>query len=293
MVLLLPMNHSTESHLTESQLESQLDLSLDRSLDLSLDLSTESQLSKAEAVAQKEHLRRELLKRRSEKSAIDKTICCWHSFWLTPLVYLAAKRFVPWFFESIEIEGLDHLPHTGALILAPTHRSRWDAILIGYIAGRLTTGRDLRFMVTIDECMGFQGWLIKRLGGFPVNLRQPTIASLRYSVEMLQNQEVITIFPEGGIFRDGQVHDLKQGLARMALQASSGDYAVDVKVVPIGIQYSTLVPERGTRTKINIGKPLDVLQYQTGSTKEKAKQLTDDLQSALTELTADPINGCK
>jgi len=204
--------------------------------------------------------------------------------WLTPLVYRLGCWFVLPNYFRIEITGQENLPHEGAVILAPTHRSRWDALLVPYAAGRFVTGRDIRFMVTADEVKGLQGWMIQRLGGFPVNPRQPAIASLRFGVEVLHNHEMLVIFPEGGIFRDQQVHPLKPGLARLALQAEGSQPGLGVKIVPIHLEYGQEVPTWGCPVKIAIGKPLEVNQYQQGSVKQRAQKLTEDLEYSLRQL---------
>lgn len=170
------------------------------------------------------------------------------------------------------------------MILAPTHRSRWDALLIPYAAGRFVSGRDIRFMVTADEVKGVQGWLIRHLGGFPVNPRQPAIASLRFGLEVLQNREMMVIFPEGGIFRDKEIHPLKPGLARLALQAEASQPNLDVKIVPIHLDYSQEVPTWGCKVNIQIGQPLPVENYKQGNIKQEAQRLTQDLTTALNEL---------
>ena len=178
--------------------------------------------------------------------------------------------------------GQENLPQEGAVILAPTHRARWDSLLIPYATGRFVTGRDLRFMVTADEMKGLQGWIIKRLGGFPVNPRNPAIASLRYGVEVLQNGEMLVIYPEGNIFRDRQLQPLKPGLARLALQASSRQ---ELKIVPIHLQYGEPLPKWGCKVKIQIGEPLEVAAYsQVSGVKQKAQRITQDLEAALRQL---------
>ncbi|NJO43201.1 MAG: 1-acyl-sn-glycerol-3-phosphate acyltransferase [Cyanobacteria bacterium CRU_2_1] len=205
--------------------------------------------------------------------------------WLTPLAYsLGCWVVLPSFFR-IRITGQENVPGNGPVILAPTHRSRWDALLVPYAVGRFVTGRDIRFMVTSDEMNGFQGWLIRHLGGFPVNPRNPAIASLRYGVEVLQNQEMLVIFPEGGIFRDQELHHLKPGLARLALQAESSQSDLGVKIVPIHLDYSDPVPKWGCQVNIHIGEPLAVADYKQGNAKRDAQRLTVDLEKALQGLT--------
>jgi 1-acyl-sn-glycerol-3-phosphate acyltransferase len=205
--------------------------------------------------------------------------------WLTPLVYpIATWLVLPLYFGHIEVKGQEHLPTDGPVILAPTHRSRWDAIMVPYAAGRDVTGRDIRFMVSADEVKGFQGWFIRRLGGFPVNTKHPTIASLRHGVEVLQNREMLVIFPEGGIFRDEQVHALKPGLARLAIQAETSQPGLGVKIVPMSLHYSQPYPQWGCNVTIQIDKPIEVANYCQEPVKRSAQRLTVDLETALKRL---------
>ncbi|MEO0490055.1 MAG: lysophospholipid acyltransferase family protein [Cyanobacteria bacterium J06639_16] len=207
--------------------------------------------------------------------------------WLTPLAYFLGRRMVvPNFFGKITITGQGYIPTEGPVILAPTHRSRWDALLLPYATGRHVSGRDLRFMVTADEVKGVQGWFIRRLGGFAVNVHRPSIATLRHGVDLLRQGEMIVIFPEGGIFRGEEVRSLKPGLARMALQAEASSLDLGVSIIPVSLHYNQSCPAWGTDVEIVIGKPLKVARYKAGCTKDNARQLTQDLHQALSGLNA-------
>lgn len=205
--------------------------------------------------------------------------------WLAALAYPLGRHLIlPSYFCKIEVIGQENIPRTGPVILAPTHRSRWDALMMPYATGRCVSGRDLRFMVTEDEIKGVQGWFIRRLGGFAVNPRHPSIATLRYGVELLRQGEMMVIFPEGNIFQDNEVHPLKAGLARLAVQAESSQPNLNVKVVPISLHYTPIVPRWRCRVRVNIGTPLSVSNYCQGSAKQNAKHLISDLTTAMTEL---------
>jgi len=206
--------------------------------------------------------------------------------WLIKIAYPLGRFFLlPFFFSRISVTGQENLPKTGPVILAPTHRSRWDALLVPHTTGRGVTQRDLRYMVSGNECRGIQGWFIKRLGGFAIDPKQPSITSLRHGVELLQNGEMLVIFPEGGIFRDNEVKALKPGLARLALSAESSHPGLGITVVPVGISYNEAYPSWGSRVSIHIGSPLKVADYQTDSPKQGAKRLTADLRSELSHLS--------
>ncbi len=207
--------------------------------------------------------------------------------WLASLVYPLGRYCVlPFYFKSLEVIGQENLPKQGPVILAPTHRSRWDALIVPFATGRHVTGRDLRFMVTVDEMQGLQEWFIRRLGGFAVDQKHPTIATLRHGVELLHQGEMLVIFPEGNIFQDHQVHPLKSGLARLALQAetSYANLGLGIKIVPISIHYDPIIPQWGSNVKVRIGSPLSVPDYCQGSVKKNAQSLMQDLELALNKI---------
>lgn len=213
--------------------------------------------------------------------------------WLTPLAYgLGQYVVLPLYFGPITITGQTHLPSDGPVILAPTHRARWDSILLPLAAGRPATGRDLRFMVTDDEVKGVQGWFIRRLGGFPVNVRRPTVASLRHGIDLLLNQEMLVIYPEGGIRRDDRVHPLKPGLARLAVQAEATQAHLKVQILPVDIFYGDACPRWRCPVQIHIGAPLAVSTYLQEDTtpealKTAAQRITADLQHRLVAMVKD------
>ncbi len=199
--------------------------------------------------------------------------------WLAPIMYGIGERLIlPAYFSNIEIIGQENIPIAGPVVLAPTHQARWDSLLVGLIGKR--SGRYLRFMVTADECTGVQGWFIRRLGGFPVHVRKPSVQTLRHGVQLLQEKEMLVIYPEGNIFRD-RINPLKPGLARIALRAERSCPNLNVKIVPINLTYSELCPQwRGT-VRVQIGTPISVANYKSGASKLQSKQLTADLQQAL------------
>lgn len=215
-------------------------------------------------------------------SAITSDVAPWVSCWAYPV---GRHLVLPAYFGSIEVTGREHLPTAGSVILAPTHRSRWDAFMVPYAAGRDITGRELRFMVSANEMKGFQGWFIRKFGGFPVDTKQPSISSLRHGVELLRQGETLVIFPEGNIFRDRETHRLKPGLARLAVQAETSQPGLNIKVVPIHIEYDQPYPQWRSRVKIDIGQPLSVTDYIQGG-KQGAQQLTSDLEVSFKALQA-------
>ncbi|MFZ9228462.1 MAG: lysophospholipid acyltransferase family protein [Prochlorococcaceae cyanobacterium] len=188
----------------------------------------------------------------------EQQLCNGISPWLSPLAMVLTQDLVLRnFFRHVSVLDRQHLPTGGPVLLAPTHRSRWDSLLLPHAAGRRVSGRDCRFMVTIDEMRGLQGWLLRRLGCFAVNQSRPSLLSLRYAVELLQQGQQLVVFPEGRIKRDEENPiRLHQGLARLALLARS--QGMDVPIVPIGLAYQHRPAHWRDRAAVCFGQALRV-----------------------------------
>ena len=200
---------------------------------------------------------------------------------------------MPFYFGALEVRGREYFPRQGPVVVAVTHRSRWDALVVPYAIGYPITGRILRFMVSADEMEGLQGWFIRNCGGFPVDTSRPSITSLRRGIELLQRGEVLVIFPEGNIMRERQVQRLKPGLARMALQAQQSLVDQAVQIVPMVIEYSQLMPQWRCQVQVKIGIPLNAGNYEAKSRKTAAAGLTADLKVALEQLSTETIATCE
>ena len=84
------------------------------------------------------------------------------------------------------------IPHNSSVILAPTHRSRWDGLILTMAMGRRVTKKDCRFMVTKSEMIGIQGWFLKRLGCFSINQLSPSLAvSVSYTHLTLPTKRIV------------------------------------------------------------------------------------------------------
>jgi 1-acyl-sn-glycerol-3-phosphate acyltransferase len=204
--------------------------------------------------------------------------------WLAPLAMVVTQDLVlPAYFRRITVLGREWLPARGPVLLAPTHKARWDALLLPHAAGRRVTGRDCRFMVTLDEMRGLQGWLLHRLGCFPVNQSRPSLLTLRYALDLLAAGEQLVVFPEGEIRRH-RAHRadglrLHQGLARLALMAASKGVAVPV--LPVGIAYGHAWPRPLDRAALSIGRPLQIAQPAEGDGRRAAIAFTHELAAAM------------
>ena len=146
------------------------------------------------------------------------------------------------------------IPKNSSIILAPTHRSRWDGLILTMAMGRRITKKDCRFMVTKSEMRGIQGWFLKRLGCFSIDQLSPSLSKLRYAINLIEKGEQLVVFPEGKINKYGKKLVLKEGLYRLARLATKKTKSIII--IPIGIAYSKVSPNFRDEFCLSFGQPI-------------------------------------
>ena len=173
------------------------------------------------------------------------------------------------------------IPNNSSVILAPTHRSRWDGLILTMAMGRRVTKKDCRFMVTKSEMIGIQGWFLKKLGCFSINQLSPSLAVLRYAVDLIVKKKQLVVFPEGKINKQGKKIVLKEGLFRLARLAKKK--ATLITIIPIGIAYSEVNPKFRSNVSLCFGEPLIISDNMNFSVNEFNETLHEKMTSAENE----------
>ena len=167
------------------------------------------------------------------------------------------------------------IPINSSIILAPTHRSRWDGLVLTMSMGRRITKKDCRFMVTQSEMSGLQGWFLKRLGCFSINQLSPSLSALRYAIDLIEKGEQLVVFPEGKINKYGKKLVLKEGLFRLARLATRKTNSI--VIIPIGIAYSKVSPKFRGECCLSFGQPIEINDYLNFTIKEFNKILSEKM----------------
>lgn len=182
----------------------------------------------------------------------------------------------------IQIDGVQHIPHTGGAVLASNHVSYLDFIFCGL--GAQPARRLVRFMAkkeVFDDRIA--GPLMRGMHHIPVD-RQAGTAAFREATEALKNGEVVGVFPEATISESFTVKQLKSGAARMARSAK-------VPLVPMAVWGPHRLWTKGrpkTLTKrhvpviISIGEPIEIVKgvHPDVITAELRSRLSDLLNAA-------------
>lgn len=119
----------------------------------------------------------------------------------------------------IEFEGVERVPKSGAMIVAPNHVSYFDPFWVS-----IPIARPLRYM-TWDKMtrLPVLGKLIMAYGSFPVNVDrgQGDRAALKASLEQLRAGGGLMLFPEGSRTPSGRLEDFKPGVVRLAIETGA------------------------------------------------------------------------
>jgi 1-acyl-sn-glycerol-3-phosphate acyltransferase len=135
---------------------------------------------------------------------------------LYAFVRVLVKPFLRIWFR-MHVSGAEHIPKEGAAIVAPNHKSFWDAVFLA-----VCTRRPLRFMAKTELIEAPYGRLLVRLGAFPVRRGRADADSLETARVILEQGGLLALFPEGTRVRDPEeLGHPKRGAGRLALETGT------------------------------------------------------------------------
>ncbi|MFE5393676.1 lysophospholipid acyltransferase family protein [Streptomyces sp. NPDC056568] len=186
------------------------------------------------------------------------------------------------------IEGLDHVPASGAAIIAGNHLSFSDHFLMPAVLRRRIT-----FLAKAEYFTGpgikgrLTAFFFRSAGQIPVDRsgKEAGQAAIREGLGVLGKDELLGIYPEGTRSHDGRLYKGKVGVAVMALRAGA-------PVVPCAMIGTFEAQPPGRKIPklhpvvIRFGEPLDFSRY-AGMEGEKAvlRAITDEIMYAVLTLS--------
>ncbi|HET9120716.1 MAG TPA: lysophospholipid acyltransferase family protein, partial [Solirubrobacterales bacterium] len=138
-----------------------------------------------------------------------------------PLYWLARLILVPFFLAYFRLEriGREHGRVKGPLIVVANHRSFLDPFVIG---SSLPWSRPLLYVAKVELFeKRWYGWILNRLGAYPVRRGQSDDETLITSRDVLERGGAVCIFPEGTRHRTGSLARPKRGFGRLALETGA------------------------------------------------------------------------
>ena len=164
---------------------------------------------------------------------------------------------------GLKVEGRENVPKTGAIIVAPNHKSYWDPPVVGVAFNT----RIIHYMAKEELFKNpFFGWLIRQFGTFPVKRGSVDRAAVRQAIK-----EITRIKREGL----GRFHT---GMASLALMTGT-------PVIPVAVLGTMDLPRKNGPLAVLIGKPIEVKKQRP--TDEKVAELNDIVKAEIQKLMDD------
>lgn len=144
---------------------------------------------------------------------------------------------------KVRVEGVERIPRTGALIVAPTHESFLDPLVVGaYLPRALRYMARRTLFVKVTEkgerrrilASAFGRWA----GVIELDREGADRDALKKSLAALAEGDAVLVFPEGTRSLDGDVREFRAGVALLALRSGA-------PVLPISIEGSRRVWPKG------------------------------------------------
>ncbi|HZH61535.1 MAG TPA: lysophospholipid acyltransferase family protein [Metabacillus sp.] len=168
----------------------------------------------------------------------------------------------------IKVEGLEHFPKEGGVLLCTNHISNFDPPVVGVTAPRkvLFMAKDELFKVPVLK------QLLNNFGTFPVKRGGGDREALRAGLKVLKDGNVLGLFPEGTRSKDGKLGKGQPGAGFFALRSTAA-------VVPCAI----IGPYKSFRTlRVVYGKPINMEEYR--EKKISAEEMTNIIMGEINNL---------
>lgn len=168
----------------------------------------------------------------------------------------------------VEVKGKENIPKDGPVIICSNHISNFDPPLV---AG--SSSRPIHFLA--KEELFKKKWLnflLSKLQAFPIKRGMKDRQALRTAMNILSENHVLGLFPEGTRSKTGEIGEGLSGVGFFALRS-------EAQVIPCTI----IGPYRiGKKLKIVYGQPVDMGSLR--AEKASAKEATLEIMKAIKEL---------
>lgn len=141
-----------------------------------------------------------------------------------------------------EVIGQNLIPEEGPFILAGNHKSLLDIPLVA-----IASKKDIRFIAKEELFKTtFSNYIFTKLGAIPIKRGQADLKAIRTSIDILKNNEILGIFPEGTRHKGEGLGEFKSGTSLLAVKA-------DCPIIPFGISGEYKI---GKKIRIQFGEAI-------------------------------------
>lgn len=196
----------------------------------------------------------------------------WNRYFVMPF-FKNVCRVLFWILGPITARGAYRVPKTGPILILSNHLADVDPIVI-----QVGCHRAVHFMAKSELFeMKILGTLIRWFQAFPVKRGEPDRASMRHAIDLLKMGEAVSVFPEGQLSEDGELQELKAGIALIIRQAACPVICCGIRNSNKVMPYGTTRPRiSGSRIYLEWGEVRDFTKE--SSTEEIMEWVTAELK---------------
>jgi len=199
-------------------------------------------------------------------------------------IMLPAVRFAFYSAMRLQVEGREHVPKSGPLIVVANHLNTIDPPLLGVIFPR-----QIVFMAK-DELFAFPSALIMHsLGAFSARKFGKSGMGLRRAIKVLRDGNVLGIFPEGKRSADHSMTKGENGVAYIALRSGAPLIAVGICGSEAFTQKTALL--RRPLVNVTIGEPFSFAKTQKKLSDEELVQVTESIMQQIARVLPPDYRG--
>ncbi|MEE9240741.1 MAG: lysophospholipid acyltransferase family protein [bacterium] len=179
-------------------------------------------------------------------------------------------------FGGCDVQGLENVPSEGPLIVASTHRSYLDPVVLGAFLPRIVYVMAKSELFEKRPIAAF----ITAFGAFPVNRESVRGSTFRTAIKLLRNNGAIVIFPEGGIVESLGEQGFKGGIGMLARRTGSPILPVYLAGTNTLFSWPEILSDNPWLA-IHVGKPIHPVDAHGRMARD---QIADRVGEALLEL---------
>lgn len=153
----------------------------------------------------------------------------------------------------------------GPYLVCANHQTLLDVVFIAAVLKR----QQPHFMAKAELFkVPFIGWLVRKLGAFPVSRGKGDVGAVKHSIELLKSGRSVGMFPQGTRCPEQEPRECKVKFGAGLIAAHAG-----VQVLPIHIKIKNYKWKFLRRVKVIVGEPIpfEKLEYKEGVAGEYAR----------------------
>ena len=181
--------------------------------------------------------------------------------------------------KGLTYEGVENIPETGAVIVAPNHKSNFDPPLIGICSPRIVhyMAKEELFEKPILAP------ILRFFGTFPVKRGSIDRSAVRQAMKEIKSGEPLGIFPEGTRVRGNKIGRFHDGMASLALMTGT-------PILPVAVLGSETFPKKKGPLAVIFGKPIPVTKQKTSP--EAIAELNEKVRESIVSMREEYYKKC-